>query len=325
MAKDNMICVGIDIASRKFDVAFSHENTVETFDYNKKGMARFIKLLENKRAAGFHIQLICLEATGQYERPLVERLHLEGLPVAVVNPRFPRNYAKAFNKLAKTDAIDARTLAEYAKTVKPRQTPQKTALQQELADLATRRRQVSKTLASEKNKRHSATAAGVHKLALESITRVLAFLENELADLDARLLQLVRQDPETSRKLDLLVSVPGIAQVTAVTLLIELPELGRINHKQVARLAGLAPTNRDSGQMRGKRTIGGGRADVRTALYMPVVTGIRHNPVVAKHYGRLVAAGKPKKLAITATMRKLLSIINQMIRDQKEWKQPAIT
>ena len=250
-----------------------------------------------------------LEASGGLELPLVAALAAEAVPVVVVNPRQVRDFAKATGKLAKTDSLDAAVLAHFAEVVRPPVRPLRDAETQALNSLAARRHQVMTMLVSEKNRLSSATVA-----VRPRIEAHIAWLEGELDDLDEGLRQTLRQSPVWREKDDLLRSVPGVGERLSMTLLAYLPELGTLDRRQVAALVGVAPFNRDSGTLRGKRTVWGGRARVRATLYMGALVASRHNPVIRDFYRRLLAAGKPKKLALTACMRKLLVILNSMLK-----------
>ena len=252
---------------------------------------------------------LVLEATGGLELPLVAALAAASLPVVVVNPRQVRDFAKATGRLAKTDSLDAAVLAHFAEAVRPPLRPLRDAETQVLSSLVARRQQVMTMLVAERNRLSSATMA-----VRPSIEAHIAWLKQEMDDLDQGLRQTLRQSPVWREKDDLLRSVPGIGNQISLTLLAYLPELGTLNRRQIAALVGVAPFNRDSGTLRGKRTVWGGRARVRTALYMGALVASRFNPVIRDFYQRLLSAGKPKKLALTACMRKLLIILNSMLK-----------
>jgi transposase len=259
--------------------------------------------------------LIVLEATGGYEQVVSAALAAAGLPVAVVNPRQIRDFARATGKLAKTDRLDALAIARFAQAVKPEPRPLADAQAQMLGELVARRRQVIEMIGMESNRLRQARAKTVKR----TIEHVLAALQAELSLLESELDETIRGTPIWREREELLKSVPGIGDATARVLLAELPELGHVDRHQVAALAGLAPFNRDSGQWRGERHVQGGRAGVRTALYMPTVVATRCNPVIRAMYRRLRAAGKKPKVALTACMRKLLTILNAMLRDGTPW------
>ena len=252
--------------------------------------------------------------------PLVASLTAAALPVVVVNPRQVRDFARATGRLAKTDALDAQVLAHFAQAVRPPVRPLRDADTQELLSLTTRRNQVMTMLVGEKNRLGPAIPA-----VRPRIQAHIAWLEQELADLDKGLRQTLRQSPVWREKDNLLRSVPGVGEQLSVTLLAHLPELGALDRKRIAALVGVAPINRDSGKMRGKRSIWGGRARVRAVLYMAALVGSRYNPVLRDLYQRLLTAGKPKKVALTACMRKLLTILNAMVKSGQPWRSPVIT
>lgn len=315
MHQHNTNYVGIDISKSKFDVRSSESSKGGVYQYTPDGMKQFIQLLQQIQP-----KLICLEATGGLERKLVALLHKHKFPVAVVNPRQIRDFARAKNQLAKTDQIDANTIMEFAQTMNPRITEPVTPAQQKIRDFTARRGQVCKQLHQERNRLGTAADKQVTKLINQSIR----FLEKQLKAIEKALKQLIDADEESCKRSKILQSVPGIAGTTAALLISELPELGSLNRKQVSRLVGVAPTNRDSGTMRGKRTIGGGRVRIRNGLYMPTVSALNHNPVIRAFYKRLVENGKPKMVALVAAMRKLLIILNTMVKEGKQWEAKVI-
>jgi transposase len=255
-----------------------------------------------------------LEATGGLELPLTSALALAGLPVVVVNPRQVRDFAKATGQLAKTDVLDAQVLARFAEVIRPEPRPLPDEQTQVLAALVTRRRQLIEMLTAEKNRLASARPA-IRK----NLRAHIAWLERALQHADTDLADAIRQSPVWREKDELLRSVPGIGPVLTTTLLANLPELGTLTHKQIAALVGVAPLNRDSGTLRGRRTVWGGRAQVRTALYMGAIVAARFNPVIRGFYQRLRTAGKAKKVALVACMRKLLTIVNAMLKHRTPW------
>jgi transposase len=263
--------------------------------------------------------LVVLEATGGLERLAAAALAAAGLPVAVVNPRQVRDFARAVGQLAKTDALDAQLLARFGEAVRPPPRPLPDAEQQALTALLARRRQVVTMLTAERQRRDVARPP-----VRERVQAHVAWLEGELAALDADLGRALRASPVWRAKEDLLRSVPGVGPVVATTLLAELPELGTLDRKRIAALVGLAPLACDSGTQRGKRVVWGGRGRVRTALYMAALAGIRFNPVVRAFYRRLLAAGKPKKVALTACSHKLLLILNAILQAGAPWRPPVV-
>lgn len=315
MHQHNTNYVGIDISKSKFDVRSTESSKGVVYQYTPEGMKQFIQLLQQIQP-----KLICLEATGGLERKLVALLHKHKFPVAVVNPRQIRDFARAKNRLAKTDQIDANTIMEFAQTMNPRITEPLIQAQQKMRDFTARRGQVCKQLLQERNRLGTAADKQVAKLINQSIR----FLEKQLKAIEKELKQLIDADEESRKRSKILQSVPGIAGTTAALLISELPELGSLNRKQISRLVGVAPTNRDSGTLRGKRTIGGGRVRVRNGLYMPTVTALNHNPVIRTFYKRLVKNGKPKMVSLVAAMRKLLTILNTMVKEGKQWEAKVI-
>ena len=263
--------------------------------------------------------LIVLEATGGYELALVAALAAAGLPVVVANPRQVHDFARATGQLAKTDRIDAGVLALFAERVRPDVRPIADEALHALDALLTRRRQLLEMLQAERNR--LGQALGRHARPVrQSLKQHVAYLERELRVTDTELERRVRESPAWREHEDLLRSVPGVGRVTALTLIGELPELGRLSRKQIAKLVGVAPMARDSGTLRGRRVIGAGRASVRAVLYMAALVATRRNPVIRAFYQRLLAAGKPKKLALTACIRKLLTILNAMVRSRTPWQ-----
>ena len=271
-------------------------------------------LIGTLREQGVH--LVVLEATGGYEVPITAALGTAGIPVAVVNPRQVRDFARSLGKLAKTDRLDAQVLAHFAEATKPVPRPLPDAQARELAALVARRRQVLQMHAAELQRRQRAIPVVLQRM----IDLVLAVLEQELRDVDQDLGDRLRQSPLWREQEDLLRGVPGVGPALTFSLLAGLPELGALSSKQVAALVGVAPLNRDSGRWRGKRVVWGGRAHVRAALYMPTVVAVRWNPVLREFYQRLVTSGKPKKVALVACMRKLLVILNAMLKHKTPWQ-----
>lgn len=270
-------------------------------------------------------ELVVLEATGNFQLELSILLASAKLPMAVVNPRQVRDFAKALGILAKTDAIDARTIARFGATVKPEAQPLPDEQTLEMEALMTRRRQLIGMIASEKNRLQALFGPAKKSWAEKSIRDTLSHLIKQLKQIDKDLQKRIERSPAWKAKDDLLKSVPGVGKVTSLTLSIDLPELGTLDRKKIAALAGLAPLNRDSGKFVGKRRIWGGRASVRTALYMACVASLRCNPVIKALYARLTQVGrKPPKVALVACMRRLLTILNAMVREGQPWR-PALT
>jgi len=264
-------------------------------------------------------ELVVLEATGRYERPASAAIAASGIAVAVVNPRRARDFAKATGRLAKTDKIDAEVLARFATAIGPPPSVLPDEEAQALQAILTRRRQILEMLVSENNRLQMAPEAVAKRIRAH-----MKWLEKELSRTDRDLDEAVEASTTFKANEALLRSVPGVGPVLARTLLAELPELGTLTHKRLCALVGVAPFNRDSGQRRGKREVWGGRAPVRAALYMGALVATRHNPTIKEFYERLLKAGKPKKVALVACMRKLLSILNAMMRDSAIWRCPHV-
>lgn len=312
--------VGIDVSKGHLDVHVHETGLKFRVSNEHEGIEKMISQL-----SGLVLERIVLEATGAYEDAAFTALSLHGLPVAVVNPRSTKHFAKATNRLAKTDQVDAACLAEFAAVLKPRITPLPDEDAVELEFLATRRRQLMDQLVSEKNRRAGPAILrlGPDSRAKQSVERHIAWLEEEIAKFDEQIKQRIQNSPAWKQKDDLLQSVPGVGPTTSAKLLAHLPELGQLDRKQIAALAGLAPYNADSGPRSMPRHIRGGRACVRAALYMATVTAVTHNKSLQAFHRRLLAAGKAGQVALTACMRKLLTILNAMIRDNRPWAPTA--
>ena len=305
------VTVGIDVAKDRLDVAVRPGGQIFMAERTAAGIeqlaARLLQLTP---------KVVALEATGGFETIAAAGLAAAGLPVVVVNPAQIRAFAKAIGQRAKTDPIDADVIARFAEATKPEVRPLPDEETRLLADLVARRRQIVEMIGAERQREKRATAKSLRK----SIARLIKALEKELASADTDIGGAMRASPIWREKEDLLVSVPGVGPTISRTLIAELPELGRLNRKQIAALAGLAPFTRQSGQWRGKSFIGGGRASVRTALFMGAMVAKVHNPVLKTFFDRLVAAGKPKMVALIAVARKLLIILNAILRDRKPWQ-----
>ncbi|TKB68477.1 MAG: IS110 family transposase [Nitrospira sp.] len=310
------VCVGIDVSQSQLDVAV-RPGTGFSVSNDEAGWATVVMRLQL-----LTLVRIVLEATGGLEVPLVGALAAARLPVIVVNPRHVRDFARATGQLAKTDALDAQILAHFAEAIRPPFRPLPDAHTQALAALAARRRHLVEMLTAEKNRLRTATPA-----TRQSLRRHLVWLQRERTRLDTELAVVIHSSPVWRAADDLLRSVPGVGPVLTTTVLANLPELGTLTHKQMAALVGVAPLNRDSGTLHGKRLVWGGRAHVRAALYMAALVATRRNPVIRTFYQRLCQAGKAKKLALTACMRKLLIILNAMVKSRTPWRvavsQPA--
>ncbi len=309
MVETSPVYVGIDVAQEHLDGAVAPAGEEWRSPHDEEGIAQMVARLRALRPA-----LVVLEATGGVEVMLVAALAAADLPVVVVNPRRVRDFARAMGNLAKTDRLDAQVLALFAERVRPPVRPLPDAESQALRALVTRRRQVVEMLVAEKNHRRTALPPVRRR-----IERHITLLEQELREMDDELSRALRASPLWREQEDLLRSVPGIGPILAATLLADLPELGTLTRHQLAVLVGVAPLNRDSGKWRGKRTTWGGRAAVRAALYMAALVATRCNPVVQAFYQRVLAAGKPKKVALTTCMRKLLTILNAMVKHGTPW------
>lgn len=304
------VFVGIDVSKAQLDVAVRPSGPERLVPYTEAGIATLVEQLGPMRPTA-----VVLEATGDLEGALVSALVAAGLPVQVINPRQVRDFARATGRLAKTDALDARLLAQFAEAVRPTPRPLPDDATQALSALLTRRRQLLDMLTAEKNRRSSAA-----KRLQKPIEAHIDWLTADLARVDAELDAAIRQSPVWREQDDLLQSIPGVGPGLSRTLLAELPELGTLAPKPLAALVGVAPHNRDSGTLRGKRTIWGGRAVVRTALYMAALVATKWNPVIKAFYQRLLTSGKAKKVALVACMHKLLIILNAMVNQKTSWQ-----
>lgn len=304
------VFVGIDISKERLDISALPEKMDWSVSNDDGGVKQLTTKLKSLKPT-----LIVMEATGSYGSLVAATLTAEGFPLAIVNPRQVRDFAKSTGKLAKTDVLDARTLANYAKTLKPKPRALPDALTQELKALVTRRRQMVEMLTAERNRLYSAAP-----ITHPEIQAHIDWLKDRLGKLDKELKDQIQSDPVWTKNENILKSAPGVGEVLSFTLLAELPELGRLSNKEIAALVGVAPFNRDSGRMRGTRKIWGGRARVRASLYMAALVASRYNPVISEFYQRLIRSGKKPKVALTACMRKLLVILNSMIRKGECWK-----
>lgn len=311
--------VGIDVAKAELVVAVRPSGDSWSVVNDDAGLRTLLARLAPQTPT-----LIVLEATGGYEMLAVAALAAAGLPVVVVNPRQARDFARSTGQLAKTDRIDAELLALYAERVRPEVRALPDEATRALEAVLTRRRQLVEMLVAERNRLHMVIGSAQRPVRT-SLKQHIAYLTRALAIADTELDTMVRASPLWRERDDLLRSVPGIGPVVARTLLAELPELGRLDRRAIAKLVGVAPLNRDSGTWRGRRTIHGGRASVRAAIYMAALVASRRNPVLKTFYQRLVAAGKPKKLALVACMRKLLTILNVMLRTRQSWTITAVS
>jgi transposase len=309
MFQEEKIYIGIDVSKSFLDVSILPNKKFMQFTNDAEGIQKLLK-----KALLFANPLIVMESTGGYEAPVSRELSKAGLKVGVVNPRQIRDFAKALGRLAKTDKIDAETIALFASKIEPKPNVIYNEQQQSMVSNNARRRQLIDMITAEKNRLDKASPEQE-----ESIRRVLEVLEKELKLIEGNQERLLNQDETLVEKKRILHSIKGIGAVTATAMLCELPELGTLTPKQIAALSGVAPFNRDSGTLKGKRTIWGGRASVRTALYMPILVAVKHNPQIRAFYQKLCLAGKAKKTALIACMRKLLIIMNAMIRKNECW------
>lgn len=312
MGTKREIVVGVDVSKGQLDVFFRERHFVVAND--AEGHEKLIRRLEK-----YSVRVVAMEATGGYEAALAVALSEANLPLAIVNPRHVRYFAKSMGWLAKTDKIDARAIAEFAalSNVEPQTLPD--AEQTYLRELVDRRRTVNWMLVDESNRLSKTRHDKIRVRVQNSITK----LEQELAELDKDIDDTIKGSPVYQKKAEILQSVPGVGPKTTGVLLAELPELGNVSNKSISMLVGVAPLNQDSGKMRGKRTIYGGRKRVRTALYMAALVAARHNPILKAVYERLLAAGKNKKTALVAIMRKLLVTLNALLRKEERWAKPA--
>jgi transposase len=307
------VFVGIDVSKARLDIAVIPSGDANVCPNNEEGISLLVDLMKSLSPT-----LVVLEATGGLEMASVGALAESGIPVVAVNPRQVRDFAKATGRLAKTDAISAQVIARFGQAIRPQVRPAKDIETQELAALSARRRQIVGMMAAEKNRLSAAP-----KWTRKNIQAHIAWMEECLTQVNNDLSKAIKGSSLWREKEDLLRSVPGVGPVLSATLLAELPELGKLDRRQIAALVGVAPLNRDSGLFRGKRTVWGGRANIRTAMYMSTLVATRFNPVIKEFYRRLCDAGKGHKVAITACMRKLLTILNAMLKNHTYWAPSA--
>jgi transposase len=306
--------VGVDVGKSQLDLYLLERDRALSIPNDEQAIASLIR-----RLSRYRIERIVIEATGRLEQPFVRAALAAGLPVVVVSPLKIRRFADAIGQLAKTDAIDARLIARFAATVQPLARPASDANAQAIKDLVVRRRQLVALRTMEKNRRH------VMPQELKAgIDRIIKTFDRELKNLQRLIDDAVDQHAPSRHKRELLTSMPGIGNSVAATLIGDLPELGSLNRREIASLTGVAPFNRDSGKLRGKRRIRGGRAQSRTALFLSAMVATRFNPDIKRFYERLLTAGKHKKVALTACIRKIVTALNAMLRDHSPW-QPAMT
>jgi transposase len=303
--------VGIDVGKAQLDLYIYERDVYFAAENSPEGICKALG-----RLGRYRLDRIVIEATGRYEHAFVEAALEKGLPVIISNPLHIRRYAGAIGQIAKTDEIDCRLIAEYAAVIQPPVRKHKSKMVIKIKDLLVRRRQIIEMMTMEKNRYQI-----MPRFLKADIKRVIHHFERQLEKVDKQLNALVEQEDAWREKREIMLSMPGIGPVVVNTLLGDLPELGELNNKQISALTGVAPYNRDSGQLRGKRRIRGGRASVRTMLFMAVLTSVQHNPVIKQFYQRLVAQGKHKKVALTACIRKMIIMLNAMVRDGKKWQE----
>ena len=309
MDKDQVV-VGIDVSKARLDVHVLPMGEAFAVARDGEGLAELVT-----RLASLAVAVIAVEATGGFEATVAAAMGGAGLPLVIVNPAQVRAFAQALGRRAKTDPIDAEVIARFAQAVNPEVRPLASPTERLLADLVARRRQIIQMIVAEKQRQKRQAQPRLQR----SIARLIAALQKELTELDKQIDDEIRACPAWREKEDLLSSFPGVGPIVSRTLIAELPELGQLDRRQIAALAGLAPWTRRSGKWKGKSFIGGGRTSVRTALFMAALVASRHNPVLKAFYQRLIHAGKEKLVALTATARKLLTILNSMVRTQTRW------
>jgi transposase len=305
------VFVGIDVAKARLDVHVRPAGDAFTVARDGEGVASLVDRLSTLAPA-----LVVMEATGGFETVVAAALAAAGLPLVVINPRQIRDFARATGRLAKTDALDAAVIALFAEQTRPEPRPLADEQTRLLGELVARRRQLIEMMTAERNRRIHLSRRSLVK----ALERHLAMLQKDLSEIEQEIDTTVRGTPIWREREELMTSVPGVGPNLARTILADVPEIGTLDRKQIAALIGVAPFNRDSGVFKGKRTTWGGRGKVRAALYMAALVASRHNPTLRKFYQRLLLSGKAKKLALTAVMRKLLTILNAMIRDKSPWQ-----
>ena len=316
MSPSSLSFVGIDVSKQTLDVARRPEAERRRFTYDAVGLQALMETLKSWGPI-----FVVVEATGGLERAVVAELAAAAIDVAVLNPRQVRDFAHGVGKIAKTDPIDADVLARFAEVVRPHASDKVPEKQRELQELVTRRQQLILFRVAESNRKGTASA----KVARRSLEKMLKTINTQIEELDEAIAKLVRADDDWHQKAQILKSVPGVGDVTSYNLVGVLPELGKLNREQIAALAGLAPYNHDSGKLKGKRSIRGGRAEVRQTLYMAALSARNDNPIIRCFAQRLEAAGKPFKVVLTACMRKLLMILNALVKQNVLWRSTATT
>lgn len=307
--RKSLVNVGVDVGKARLDIVIHEKNLHWQEDNTTEGIKRILKRLSH-----YQVDRLVMEATGRYEFELAQAAHEKGLPVCIARPLSVRRYAGAVEQLAKTDKIDAAIIAEYAAVVQPRTTPQKSKNLIAIKDLVVRRRQLVNLRTQEMNRLKI-----MGKTLAVSCRRMIRALDAEIIRMEKRLATHIEQQAEWTEKHTLLTSAPGVGNTLCYTLLADLPELGTLNNREISALVGVAPINRDSGRSRGKRRVQGGRAAIRAVLYMATLSAIQCNPVIKAFYRKLLAQGKHTKVAITACMRKFITILNTMVKNKTEW------
>jgi transposase len=310
MTTSSFAVLGVDVSLDRLDLCSLPNEQRNQMPNDPAGVSALAQICLDQG-----MELVCLEATGGLERLLVKELQRRGIPVAVVNPRQIRDFARSMNRLAKTDRLDAHTIALFAQRMQPQPSPPLTENAEKLQALTTRRHQVRDMLVREQNRLARTWDEPIRQLVQQAID----LYQQQLQELSAQIERLLETDDQFQHKAHIVRSTPGIGPVATAALIAELPELGQLNRRQVARLVGVAPINRDSGQLRGRRTTGGGRAALRHCLYMPTVVAVKHNPKIKAFYQRLLNRGKSKMVALIASMRKLLVILNLMVKNNQTW------
>ena len=304
-----IVNVGVDVGKANLDIYLYEKDLYWQEDNTEQGIKRLLKRLSH-----YHVERIVMEATGRYEFELAQAAHSKKLPVCIVKPLLVRRFAGASDLLVKTDKIDAALIARFAVVMQPKVTPQKSKKLIVIKDLITRRRQLMNLRTQELNRLKI-----MGKTLVSSIKRIIRTLDAEIQRIEKRLSEQVEEQTEWSEKQNLLKSAPGVGDTLVYTLLADLPELGALTNNEIGRLVGVAPINHDSGKLRGKRRIQGGRASIRSVLYMATLSATQCNPVIKAFYRKLVAQGKHKKVALTACMRKFITILNTMVKNKTEW------
>ena len=305
----SIINVGVDVGKHTLDICIHEKQLYWQEDNTAEGITRILKRLSH-----YQVERLVMEATGRYEFELAQAAYSKGLPVCIAKPLSVRRYAGAVEQLAKTDKIDAGIIAQYAAVIQPRITPQKSKNLIAIKNLITRRRQLVNLRTQEMNRKGI-----MGKDLVVSIRRIIRHIDTEIQRIEKRLSNHVKDQAEWTEKQNILKSTPGVGDTLIYTLLADLPELGELTNREISSLVGVAPINRDSGRLRGKRRIQGGRAAIRTVLYMATLSATQCNPVIKAFYKKLVAKGKHKKVALTACMRKFITILNAMVKNKTEW------